>query len=234
MGTSANNTGGTGGGWTTFKRNATFFAQHGGQARLAKTLGGFVAAMGGAAGATAAASAGTQTGQSLGSFLAASTGPQGLVGGLEAVGLESLVGQDRFAVLSELLNVLGGSGSAVEQQAARDALLDVLDDLLPEGDEAALDAVQLDEAGIRDALCRYLAALVYNLAIPVIEVRLEALQDQALIQSRDRELRDYIDALVRLKMQNVSVLTVDWKSTEGQAFVQGVLQAVYEQLEAGA
>jgi hypothetical protein len=206
VGTSANNTGGTGGGWTTFKRNATFFAQRGGQARLAKTLGGFVAAMGGAAGATAAASAGTQTGQSLGSFLAASTGPQGLVGGLEAVGLESLVGQDRFAVLSELLNVLGGSGSAVEQQAARDALLDVLDDLLPEGDEAALDAVQLDEA----------------------------LQDQALIQSRDRELRDYIDALVRLKMQNVSVLTVDWKSTEGQAFVQGVLQAVYEQLEAGA
>jgi hypothetical protein len=92
----------------------------------------------------------------------------------------------------------------------------------------------LDEAGIRDALGRYLAALVYNLAIPVIEVRLEALQDQALIQSRDRELRDYIDALVRLKMQNVSVLTVDWKSTEGQAFVQGVLQAVYEQLEAGA
>ena len=146
MGTSANNTGGTGGGWTTFKRNATFFAQHGGQARLAKTLGGFVAAMGGAAAGAAAATAGTQTGQSLGSFLAASAGPQGLAGGLEAVGLESLVGQDRFAVLSELLNVLGGTGSTVEQQAARDALLDVLDDLLPEGDDAALDEVQLDEA----------------------------------------------------------------------------------------
>lgn len=234
MGTSANNTGGTGGGWTTFKRNATSFAQHGGRARLAKTLGGFVAAMGGAAAGAGAATAGTQTGQSLGSFLAAATGPQGLVGGLEAVGLESLVGQDRFTVLSELLNVLGGSGSAVEQQAARDALLDVLDDLLPEGDDAALDAVQLDEADVRDALCRYIAALVYNLAIPVIEVRLEALQDQVLIQSRDRELHDYIDALVRLKMQTVSVLTVDWKSADGKEFVQGVLQAVYEQLEADA
>jgi hypothetical protein len=234
MGTSANNTGGTGGGWTTFKRNATSFAQHGGQARLAKTLGGFVAAMGGAAAGAAGATAGTQTGQSLGSFLAAATGPQGLAGGLEAVGLESLVGQDRFTVLSELLYVLGGSGSAVEQQAARDALLDVLDDLLPEGDDVALEAVQLDEAGVRDALCRYIAALVYNLAIPVIEVRLEALQDQALIQSRDRELHDYIDALVRLKMQTVSVLTVDWKSADGKEFVQGVLQAVYEQLEADA
>ncbi len=136
--------------------------------------------------------------------------------------------------MNELLNTLGGTGSAVEQQAARDALLDVLDDLLPEGDDAALDAVQLDEAGIRDALCRYIAALVYNLAIPVIEVRLEALQDQALIQSRDRELHDYIDALVRLKMQSVPVLTVDWQNAEGRDFVQGVLQAVYEQLEAEA
>lgn len=190
--------------------------------------------MGGASAAAAGAGSGTQTGQSLGSFLAASTGPQGLVGGLEAVGLESLVGQDRFTVLSDLLNVLGGTGSAVEQQAARDALLDVLDDLLPEDDETALETVRLDEAGIRDALCRYLAALVYNLAIPVIEVRLEALQDQALIQNRDRELHDYMDALVRLKMQNVSVLTVDWQGAEGKDFVQGILQAVYEQLEAGA
>lgn len=234
MGTSANNTGGTGGGWTTFKRNATSFAQRGGRARLTKTLGGFVAAMGGAARAAAAASAGTQAGQSLGSFLAASTGPQGLASGLEAVGLASLVGQDHFTILSALLNTLGGSGSAVEEQAARDALLDVLDDLLPDGDEAALEAVQLDEAGVRDALCRYVAALVYNLAIPVIEVRLEALQDQALIQSRDRELHDYIDALVRLKMQSVSVLTIDWGGADGHDVVQGVLQAVYEQLEADA
>ena len=39
-----------------------------GRRGLAKTLGGFVAAMGGAAAATAAAAAGTQTGQSLGVF----------------------------------------------------------------------------------------------------------------------------------------------------------------------
>ena len=233
MGTSANNTGGTGGGWTDFKRSASYFARYGGHERIAKTLAGFVAAMGGAAAAAASAGSAAQTGQSLGTFLSASTGPQGLVGGLEAVGLEGLVGQDHFTVLSGLINALGGSGSAVEEQAARDALLDILDELLPEGEEAALEAVQLDEAGVRDALCRYIAALVYNLAIPVIEIRLEALENQTLIQQRDGELHDFIDALVRLKMQGVSPLTIDWQGADGKGFVQSILQAVYEQLEAG-
>jgi hypothetical protein len=233
VGTSANNQGGTGGGWTAYKRNATFFAKHGGQVRAAKALGGFVAAMGGAAAATAAATAGRQTGQSLGAFLASSTGPEGLVDGLRSVGLESLVGQDRFAVLSGLLDALGGTGRAVEEQAARDALLDVLDDLLPEDDAAGLESVQLDEAGVRDALCRYLAALVYNLAIPVIQVRLDELGDQALIQHRDEQLRGFIDALVRLKVRDLPVVTVDWHGEAGQAFVRDTLLAVYEQLEAG-
>jgi hypothetical protein len=233
VGTSANNPGGTGGGWTSFKRNATSFAQHGGRDRVAKTLAGFVGAMGGAAAAAAGAPRATQSGQSLGALLAASTGPEGLAGGLEAVGLERLVGEDRFTVLSQLIDALGGSGNAVEEQAARDALLDVLDDLLPQDEPGALESVQLDEAGVREALCRYLAALVYNLAIPVIEVRLEALGNQTLIEHRDRELHNFIDELVRLKMEAVSPLTVDWKGPQGQEFIQGTLQAVYEQLEVG-
>jgi len=233
MGTSTNNTGGTGGGWTDFKRSASYFARYGGRERVAKTLAGFVAAMGGAAAAAASAGGGTRTGQSLGTFLAESTGPEGLAGGLEAIGLQHLIGQDRFTVLSELINALGGAGTDLEEEAARGALLDVLDELLPEGDEASLESVQLDETGVREALCRYIAALVYNRAIPVIEVRLESLESQTLIQQRDRELRDFIDALVRLRMQDLSPLKVDWEGPDGQGFIQGILQAVYEQLEAG-
>lgn len=233
MGTSANSKGGTGGGWTVYKRNATSFAKHGGEAQLAKALAGFVAALGGAAAATSAAAPGRQTAQSLGAFLTSSTGPDGLVDGLRAVGLESLVGQDRFTVLSALLDALGGTGNAVDEQAARDALLDVIDDLLPEDDETALESVQLDEDGVRDALCRYLAALVYNLAIKLIQVRLDELGDQAVVQQRDEQVRGFIDALVRLKMRDLPVLTVDWQGDAGQEFVHDTLQAVYQQLEAG-
>lgn len=231
MGTSASNTGGTGGGWTEFKRSSSNFARYGGRDRAAKALAGYVTAMGGVAAAVAAATAGTRTAQSLGNFLAESTGPEGLAGGLEAVGLGHLVGQDRFTVLSELLTVFGGTGSDLEDQAAREALLDVLDDLLPQDEDVQLESVQLDEAAITEALRRYIELLVYNRAIPVIDVRLEQLQNQNLIQQRDRELRDFIAALVRLKMQEVSPLAIDWQGAEGKEFIESVLGAVYEQLE---
>lgn len=230
MGTSASNRGGTGGAWTGFKRDASSFARLGGQGRAARALGGHVAALGGAAAATGSAGAGIRTGQTLARFLAGSTGPAGLAGGLEAVGLAGLVGADRFTILSELLDRFAGPGSDLEAQAARDALLDVLDEVLPE-DDVALDEVRLDEASVIDLLQRYLSALVYNRAIPVIDERLTRLQNQQLAQRRDRELRDFIEALVRLRTQETKPLSVDWSGAGGRAFIEQMLRAVYEQLE---
>ncbi len=230
MGTSASNRGGTGGAWTRFKRDASSFARLGGQGRAARALGGHVAALGGAAAATGSAGAGIRTGQTLARFLAGSTGPTGLAGGLEAVGLAGLVGAERFTILSELLDRFAGPGSDLEAQAARDALLDVLDEVLPE-DDVSLDEVRLDEASVIDLLQRYLSALVYNRAIPVIDERLTRLQNQRLAQRRDRELRDFIEALVRLRTQGTKPLSVDWSGADGRAFIEQMLQAVYEQLE---
>lgn len=230
MGTSASNAGGKGGAWTGFKRDASWFARLGGQGRAARALGGHVAAFGGAAAATGSARAGIRTGQSLARFLAGSTGPTGLAGGLEAVDLAHLIGADRFTILSELLDRFAGPGNDLEEQAARDALLDVLDEVLPE-DDVALAEVRLDEASVIDLLQRYLAALIYNRAIPVIDERLTRLQNQQLAQRRDRELRDFIEALVRLRTQGTSPLSVDWSGTDGSAFIAQMLRAAYEQLE---
>jgi hypothetical protein len=231
VGTSASNSGGTGGAWTGYKRNASYFARYGGSDRAGKALAGFVAAMGGAAAAVASAAAGAQTGQSLGQFLAGSTGPTGVAGGLETVGLGRLVGEDRYTVLTELLDAFAGSGSDLEAQAARSALLDVLDDVLPEDAATPLETVILDEAAVADALYRYIAALIYNRAIAVIDERLTRLQNQALAQQRDQELRDYIDALVRQRTQTTSPLDIDWQGQQGRDFIEGILRAVYDQLE---
>ena len=96
-----------------------------------------------------------------------------------------------------------------------------------------MDSVQLDEDGVRDFLERYLAALIYNLVIPIIQVRLDELGDQTVIQQRDQQLHGFIDDLVRLKMRDLDVITVDWQGEAGRTFVREALQAVYEQLEAG-
>ncbi len=231
MGTSKANSGGSGGAWTGFKRNASLFARHGGHDRAAKALAGYVAAAGGVGGALAAAAEGVRAGQSLGAFLVASSGPAGLADGLRAVGLERLVGSDRFTVLSELVNEFAGAGSDLEAQAARNALLDVLDEILPEDDAERLEDVRLDAARVTDALCRYLSALIYNLAIPVIDERLSQLEDPVLARQRDKELREYIDALVRLRIQDNDSLELDWRGSAGREFVQSILQAVFDQLE---
>jgi hypothetical protein len=230
MGTSKSNTGGTGGAWTDFKRDASWFARKGGDSRAARTLGGHVATFGGAQDATAAAGAGIRTGQSLARFLVGSTGPDGLAGGLEEVGLSHLIGAERFAILSELLDRFAGSGSDLEAQAARDALLDVLDQLLPD-ENIDLEDVRLGEEAVMQILQQYLSALIYNRAIPVIDERLTRLQDQQLAQQRDGELRDFIAALVRLRTQSAAPLEVDWSGPDGQSFIERMLRDVYAQLE---
>ena len=231
MGTSTGRSGGTGGGWTTYKRNAALFAKYGGADRAGKALAGFVAAMGGAAAAVVAAAPGAQTGQSLAAFLVLSDGLGGVNGGLRSVGLGRLVGSDRVAVLAALVDEFSGTGSDLEAQAARGALIDVLDDLLPEEIGSDLADVRLEEADIIDALCRYLAALVYNRAIPIISQSLDRLEDPALATRRDRELRQYITALVQHRVVGLSPMDVDWKGDEGRALFDGILRALYDQVE---
>ena len=231
MGTSASNSGGTGGAWTDFKRDASTFARYGGANRAAKALAGYVAAAGGAAATTGSAGPAIRTGQSLAAFLTGSTGPTGVAGGLETVGLGHLVGANRYAILSELLDRFAGSGNDLEAQAARNALLDVLDEVLPEDEGQPLDEVRLDEAAVIELLQRYLAALIYNRAIPVIDERLTRLQNPQLARERDQELRGYIVALVRLRTQGKSSLELDWQGAEGHDFIESMVRAVYEQLE---
>lgn len=231
MGTSASNSGGRGGAWTAFKRDASTFARYGGESRVAKALAGYVAVAGGAASAAGSAGAGIRTGQSLAALLVGSTGANGVAGGLETIGLGHLVGAGRFAILSELLDRFAGSGSDLEAQAARNALLDVLDEVLPEDEEIPLDEVRLDEAAVVDLLQRYLAALIYNRAIPVIDERLTKLQNPELARQRDKEVREYIDVLVRLRTQGRAPLGVDWQGSEGHEFIESMVRAVYEQLE---
>lgn len=137
MGTSADNRGGSGGAWTPLKRATTNYAKSaasgggGDRAAAAKVLGKHVAVLGGATSAANGARVGRSTLASLGGFLA-SVGSTDLGTALRRMGLEHLVGQDRFDVLDELVTAIGGSGSDLDSQAARDAECDVLEALFAE------------------------------------------------------------------------------------------------------
>ena len=231
MGTTASYDGGRGGPWTKLKRDASSLARYGGGLRVARALAGYVASSGGSARTTETANVGARTGSGLGGFLAAASEPGGISEAFRSIGLDHLVGCDRFTVLSGLLDEFSGNGSDLETQAARNALFDVLSVILPEETAGQMDNVTLDSSSVADALRMYIAALVYNRAIPIIDERLTRLQNPHLAQLRDREIRDYIEALVALRTSNISPLTIDWSGRAGLDLINGILRATYDQLE---
>jgi len=231
MGTSSDFSGGRGGAWTGYKRAASSFAKHGGQGRAGRALARHVGTLGGAGSAAGSAAAGIRGTQRLGGFLSG-VAEGGLAEGLQRLGLGHLVGQSRYDVLTGLIEAIAGNGEDLEAVAARSALVDVLDGVLPDGEDYAdLDLVALDEAGVRDALERFLAAYVYNRASPVIEERLNRLSPQEA-EARDIEIRDYARSLVELNMREVDPMQIDWNEDAGRATSEAILRDLYEYIEA--
>jgi hypothetical protein len=148
------------------------------------------------------------------------------------LGLGHLIGQRRYDVLAALIAEIAGNADDLEAAAARSAVLDVLDELLPEGDHyASLEDLQLDAQGVRDALQRFLAAYVYNRAAPIIEERLNRLDPQ-VAEARDAEIREYARSLVELNMQEIDPMQIDWSGEGGRNTSEALLRDLYEYIEA--
>jgi hypothetical protein len=231
MGTSKDHTGGTGGAWTGFKRAATDYAKFGGEGRAGRVMARHVATLGGVGSAVGSATAGISTAQRL-AALFSGIGTVGFDTALRSYNLERLIGEDRFDVLEALIEVVAPSGADLESEAARSAAFDVIGELFGEGESYDdLSSTQLDREGVLRALELFITAYIYNRADPVIDQRLSRLNaDEA--ERRDRELRDFIKALVGLEMGDMDPFQVDWAEAQGREIIEGLLRDVYRQLEA--
>jgi len=234
MGTSSDFGGGRGQAWTGLRRASTQFGKEGGDKRAARVLARFVETLGGAvaAAAGAAAGAGVRTAQQVGS-LGAGIAASGLSDTLQDLGLGHLVGASRFDVVEGLLDALAGPGDALEEQAARTAACDVLDDLFADAETyEELQGIVLDAGAVAEILHAFLAAYIFARLAPALDERLNRLGDSQLARRRERELRDYTRAVIRLELQGRDPLTVDWAGSEGRTLVEAAMLAVFEQLEA--
>lgn len=233
MGTSSDYSGGRGGAWTGYKRAASSFATHGGSERAGRVLARHVGTLGGPAGATSSATAGTRAARLLASFLAGGAGEADATTRLDfgAVGLDDLVNADRYEALDALVDAIGGEGSDLEAQAARSAALDVLGDLLLDED-VDLSEVRLDADGVRDLLAQFLSFYLYNRAAPIIEERLSRLNDPTLAAQRDQEIRAAVEARVALGLKGLNPLAVDWQGQAGSHEIERLLRDIYFLIEA--
>jgi hypothetical protein len=231
MGTSNDYGGGKGGAWTPFKLAATNYARHGGEERARRVLARHVATLGGVGAAVTSAGAGITAAQRL-AGLFSGVGRAGLDATLQTYALGAMVGRDRFEVLEALIDLVAPAGADLEGQAARSAACDVIDEVFGNAESyEELASLQLDADGVRHALELFLTAYVYNRALPVIEQRLAKL-DPAEAERRDHGLRDFIRAIVRLRLANVDPFSVSWEAAEGRALIEGILSDTYNQLEA--
>jgi hypothetical protein len=231
MGTSSDYGGGTGGAWTPFKRAATDYAKHGGRGRGERVLARHVATLGGAGGATRSARAGIAGAANFAGLLAG-IARDGLTATLREAGLADLVGRGRFEIVRALVDLIAGAGSDLEGQAARQAALDVIDELFAEREDYdELAEITLDADGLVAALEAFLAAYVYNRLLPQIDERLTRLTDPAERKRLDGDLRQLIRARVQLGLRDVDPLVVDCSGAEGRRIITNALRAVYRVLE---
>jgi hypothetical protein len=152
---------------------------------------------------------------------------------LESIGLQHLVGTSRFDVLDGLLAVLGGDGGTLEDQAVNQALCEAFAHLYPDDAETyeELEAVTLDEAGVVDFIENFVGEWAYARMLPTLAEKFTHIEDPAIAQRRDDELRERIQLLVKLEVGDRSPLEIAWRTEEGEQILGNVVAQLYEDME---
>lgn len=158
------------------------------------------------------------------SGLLADTVRSGLATALTDRGLGHLLGLDLVSVLASLSDYLAPTGASLEEAAARSALTETLDEVfveyeLEERGLAALD--QLNEPALASIIERSIANYISVRLLQQLVIEVE----KATISEDDAnrlmvETKDFIREIVKLDIQDMRVVDVDWAGPEGQALVR--------------
>jgi len=233
MGTSSDYTGGSGRSWTQYRHAASNFARRGGADRADKVLARYVGALGGAAAAAASGrAAGVSAGQAVADF-GSGIATAGLTETLERLGLGHLVGKDRYDVLDGLVEALVGDGGTLEDQAVQSAVIEAFADLYPEGaqDYEDLAAVEFERDDLFRFIERFVAEWAYARLLPTLAEKFSHIEDPDEARARYKELRERLEALVKLEIGDRDPLSIAWRDSDGEAIVTKVIDQLYEDME---
>lgn len=193
MGTSKDYTGATGGGWTRVKRMATQIAKDGPtRDRVARYVEGYVAALGGPTEAARTSQAASRAAAGIGGFLG-SVRENGLDQALRDIGLEGAIGRPGIEIISMLADELAGDGATLEDNAARQALIDCLDPELGDLTWDDLEQRTFTDDDVRSFLAVFLGRYVFRRVLALMMTRLN--REPVDVRRRtEQELDDYTRA----------------------------------------
>ena len=124
--------------------------------------------------------------------------------------------------------MFAGDGSSLEDAAARNAVIEVLNEVLPEGDVTELE---LDAAGVTEIISLQLAYWIYFLQDTWIADRIAKRAEPAEKERLDREIRSFLVNSVRLELEGRDVLAIQWRTAEGRVEFERIAAQVFRDLE---
>ncbi|MDF7822830.1 hypothetical protein P4B35_02295 [Pontiellaceae bacterium B12227] len=198
----------------------------GGGGGMPQTGRSYVKAKGGSRVATVNASAGRAAAQRITGFLS-SVASDGVNAALQNLGLSRLIGSDVDTVYAELLDSIAPESSGFDESLARQAMEDALS-LIYENTEKLDDLDHLSSGDVLSALERFIAGYIYRQWLQELGISIEknAVSETQAV-SLERNVKAYVNDAVKLEMEAIDPLAVDWAGSEGKAIIQGLYEEAY-------
>ncbi len=185
----------------------------------------YVSANGGSRGFTrgGGGASATRVAASVGGFLS-TVASRGLAAALDEVGLAGLIGRP----VGELLDVLGGPGSTIDDVDARTALSRLRDELF--GDVQTVEeleaqlAAQAAGSALTDLLTRYFAFYLHEQFCRVFYERLVAKVGDTQAGAFLDGILDFLQSRLEEVHLERDIRTIKWSREDGRAFAEDLLE----------
>ena len=203
----------------------------GGVGAIRSSARSYVRASGGPRGAARTAVAGRRATVRLGGFLG-TVSQGGVLRAAASLGLTNLLGRDAQFVLAAFVDALAPAGALREEAIARKAVIDTLSELFDRFDVEHQGVQVLDTMSGED-VAAIVGLSVVNYVNARFQEELVARIERGAVSERDAnifatQIRDYIAANVRLDLQGVDVVRMDWNGAQGRTFVDQQYLRAYE------
>ena len=202
---------------------------------LALAVGAYVVGMGGARNAAKSARAGRNATRRLAGFLS-NVATRGVETALDQLDLGRVVGRSAEVVLAAVEDVLAPSGATIDEAAARHAMSATLRELYDQyalADQDIYGLNQMDAEGVKAILHLYVTNYIYERLLNVMQKDLDGqdLNEQQLIRA-EHEIMSFTRETVRLELDDVDILAIDWNDRQGASIVARIYEQAYAIWEA--
>lgn len=221
--------------WNEVKTNFTNYARGGGfsSTRSARrAIRGFVRAQGGAGNAATNARKGRSVAQNIGGVFSgiASQGSNFTYNGFD---FRDCIGKKASELLETFVDLVVDHNDDLESTIARDAVVEAFQKLFEvlNVEEKGFEALQnVNSENLKFVFQTYLSEYIFASMLQKVGQTLEKMPPKEAYQ-KEKWLKNFIATKVSINLENVDLMTMDWKSKSGTSFTNTIFTQAYKLME---